>query len=541
MQLRDKVEIQIAERYTDLAIAAKMAVSLVEKRSYAEMTGIIEEMKAGLSDYAWIGFVSLSGEVKASTGDLLLGADVSAQPWFQEALEGPYLGDIHKALLLEKLINPEGEEPLRFIDVSVPLLDSEAQMLGVMGAHLDLRWVQEMRRSLLDGLRNRLDVDLLIANAEGELILGPERLKSSDFLSSILKGAANDGSGYVKAALPDGTEQLVGYSQLRQDSRYDNLDWTVMVYQPATSAFTPVVDLRNAIILAGIGTAVFFCLLAWLAAHRVTRPLLKLAREAKALNQGRLRKSITLRRDFAEVETLTRALRSLVDGLMAKETELTSLNASLERRVDARTLELESVNSALMEEMQLRENLYKEREDLITKLEHSANTDWLTGVGNRRYLFEAGELALKRAIRHKRSLSLLIFDVDHFKTINDSHGHGAGDEALRHLMRLAREALRDIDLLARIGGEEFVAVLEDADESQAAKVAERLRLSVASSPLDTHGRRIGMTVSVGVATMVDCQARNLEVLLAQADKALYEAKQSGRNRVVQVSRCSGDA
>jgi diguanylate cyclase len=537
LQLRDKVELQIAERYTDLAIAAKMSVSLLDGQRYAEMTDILEELQANFSDYAWIGFVSTSGEVMASAGGLLLGADVSQRPWFREGLKGAYLGDIHKALLLEKLINPHNEEPLRFIDVAVPVINSDGEKVGVMGAHLDLKWIQQMGRSLLDRLRTRLSIDLLIANTDGELILGADRLKSSEFLKKALATAANKDSGYFRAALPDGAQQLVGYSRLREDSRYDNLNWAVMVYKPVAKAFAPVVELRNAIILAGVGTAVFFCLLAWFAAHRLTRPLLKLAREAEALNQGRLRKSITLRNDFTEVETLTRALRRPVDGLVAKEQQLTALNVSLEQRVENRTLELESANEALRAEMGLREKLHEEREELVRKLEYSANTDALTGAVNRRYLFESGVIALKRASRHRRPLSVMMFDVDHFKKINDTYGHGVGDDALCHLVDLARQTLRDIDLLARIGGEEFAVVLEDADEDQAAAVAERLRKLVESTPMYTDGLVVDMRVSIGVTAMDSCQESSLEPLLARADKALYEAKRSGRNRIVRASAC----
>ncbi|MDX1633358.1 MAG: diguanylate cyclase [Marinobacter sp.] len=539
LQLRDKLELQLRERYFDMATAARMTTVLVETEQFQELTPILDQIKSNFDQYAWIGFVSPSGHVWAATGDMLVGKNVSERPWFQEALKGPFLGDVHKALLLQKLLEPDSEEPLRFIDVALPMKSRRGELLGVLGAHLDLRWVADLGQSLLEPLQSRLQSDLVITSDTGSMIIGPAELQGSAMLERIAtEAAASEDFGYTTKTADDGRQYLLGYTQLRDDRFYQSLDWVLMVRKPLDEAFAEAVALRNRILLAGAGVALVFCVLAWLTARRVSRPLLDLANEAEALNEGRLHTPITQRNDFEEVRVLTHGLRRLVVGLINKEKELTALNANLEQRVQGRTAELEAVNRQLRQEMDVRERLYQERRELVDKLEKTANTDALTGVSNRRHFFAAGEQALRRARRHERPLSAMMFDVDHFKSINDSYGHGVGDEALCHLVTLAGKALRDIDLLARIGGEEFVVVLEDADERQAAVAAERLRALVQAEALHSGNLTVSMTISIGVAAMSGDSDGTLEALLARADRALYQAKAEGRNRVVRESEMS---
>jgi diguanylate cyclase (GGDEF)-like protein len=159
-----------------------------------------------------------------------------------------------------------------------------------------------------------------------------------------------------------------------------------------------------------------------------------------------------------------------------------------------------------------------------------AVTDELTGLANRRRFMEVVELELKRAERFQSPLGLLLVDLDDFKLVNDRFGHGTGDEVLRALSDVFRESLRDVDLAARLGGEEFAVLLPETDYSGAAGVAERLRASLASLELDApEGERFGVTASFGVA--VYPEAQSADELLRTADAALYRAKAEGKNRV----------
>jgi diguanylate cyclase (GGDEF)-like protein len=164
------------------------------------------------------------------------------------------------------------------------------------------------------------------------------------------------------------------------------------------------------------------------------------------------------------------------------------------------------------------------------ELERVAYEDSLTGLANRRYFIAEAERAASRADRHGQLLSLLLFDLDHFKRINDEHGHQAGDDVLRRVAERTRKSLRKDDMPARWGGEEFVALLPLTGLQEATLVANRLRASIAATPVPTSAGPLAVTCSCGIA-----QRRPGEAILdfiARADAALYQAKHGGRNACV---------
>lgn len=166
------------------------------------------------------------------------------------------------------------------------------------------------------------------------------------------------------------------------------------------------------------------------------------------------------------------------------------------------------------------------------KLEELSTTDFLTGAFNRRYLFEIAETELKRHRRHNKNTSIMMIDVDHFKDINDRHGHSIGDRALRHLVQICRKNLRDEDIFARIGGEEFCVLLPETDASTAKDAAERLRQSIKNTPMELDEQLLRMTVSIGLSGISPDENDDINYWLEQADQALYHAKRNGRDQVV---------
>ncbi len=169
-----------------------------------------------------------------------------------------------------------------------------------------------------------------------------------------------------------------------------------------------------------------------------------------------------------------------------------------------------------------------------SELERSARIDYLTGVPNRRSLEESLKQAFSHMRRHRQSLALMIVDIDHFKRINDSLGHAAGDEALIHTVTRIREHIRNEDILSRIGGEEFVVVVPGADIDEGMRTAERIRHAFSDKPILLSAGVHAITVSIGVATLQANDTR-FDSLLLRADEALYEAKRNGRNQVVFAS------
>jgi diguanylate cyclase (GGDEF)-like protein len=178
-----------------------------------------------------------------------------------------------------------------------------------------------------------------------------------------------------------------------------------------------------------------------------------------------------------------------------------------------------------------REALELERDSLIERLREQSNTDFLTGLPNRRAFFTAAERDLAQARRHGIGVVLILLDVDSFKQFNDRLGHAAGDQALTEVAQTVRRAQRQGDLVARFGGEEFVLLLSHCDQDQGLRFAERLREAVANTPVATpSGEVMHLTVSLGLADSAH-HGLNIETLLSLADTAMYQAKEAGRNQV----------
>lgn len=170
-----------------------------------------------------------------------------------------------------------------------------------------------------------------------------------------------------------------------------------------------------------------------------------------------------------------------------------------------------------------------ERKDEEFKIRRLVSTDMLTGAMNRRAFFEQVAAVQARALRHRQALPLVMLDLDHFKALNDSHGHGVGDLALEAFAAICRECLRPYDLFARIGGEEFAVLLVDTSPDEAWAILERLRRAVEEISLEVDGEIIRFTVSLGLAILPP--DGNLDGAMGEADRALYRAKHEGRNRI----------
>jgi two-component system cell cycle response regulator len=182
---------------------------------------------------------------------------------------------------------------------------------------------------------------------------------------------------------------------------------------------------------------------------------------------------------------------------------------------------------------QIRRKRYQDR--LRSNLQESmtlAVTDSLTGLHNRRYFSSHADNAVAEARDGGKPVAVCLLDIDHFKVVNDTHGHGVGDEVLRQFAERVTHSVRGVDLAARYGGEEFVVLLPDTDLGVAVRVAERLRRGVASEPMmvSVDGGKIDVTCSIGVTACVP--GETAKDMLKRADDALYTAKRQGRNVVV---------
>lgn len=171
------------------------------------------------------------------------------------------------------------------------------------------------------------------------------------------------------------------------------------------------------------------------------------------------------------------------------------------------------------------------RKKIEEKLEHYALTDPLTDMPNRRNFFSTGHQELDRAERDRRPFSILLFDVDRFSEINDTYGHIVGDQVLQKLSSFIHSSLREMDLIARFGGDEFVILLPATGKNEAIQTAERLRSIVSELDISTNAGQVALTLCFGVATMALEHDTSLDSVLDRADRALYTAKQQGRNQI----------
>lgn len=187
-------------------------------------------------------------------------------------------------------------------------------------------------------------------------------------------------------------------------------------------------------------------------------------------------------------------------------------------------METVEVNQSLQAEI-------KRREELEVELKLQATTDPLTGLLNRRQYETLFRREQERVRRHAGKLSLCVTDLDHFKRINDEHGHDAGDQVLKYISDLFVETLRHTDIVGRFGGEEFILLLPDTDRDNALIVIDRLREKLQASALTVEGKEIRITATFAV-TEVTLEDKTIEDVIRRADKALYEGKAGGRNQVV---------
>jgi diguanylate cyclase (GGDEF)-like protein len=176
----------------------------------------------------------------------------------------------------------------------------------------------------------------------------------------------------------------------------------------------------------------------------------------------------------------------------------------------------------------------------VDKIKQVSDTDDLTGLYNMRAFSAVLQRAFKQSVRHGHAMSVIMADSDNLKNINDSHGHESGNRLLQHLVRCIRDELRGSDVVARFGGDEFVILLPETNRRGAHELAERIRKSVETSRFNVRGTDCSITLSLGIASYPD-DGGNLEVILDKADKAMYRAKQRGRNLVVAYETEDADA
>ena len=457
----------------------------------------------------WLGVADAQGIVQAASGNMLVGQNVSERPWFQAGIQNAHVGDVHPAKLLESLLPPSRNgDPYRFVDFSAPIRIGPTTV-GVLGVHGYWEWINEMIQTLMPAAAHAQQLEVFIFDKAGQLIHAPaEQQALLQKLGQTLPDpsfAKVPADGHNPGAPPvlrwvDDKKYLTAHTRMHARNAESDLGWHIVARMPVDIAFAEAEQAVQRALLGGLVAALIAAFLAWLAARRLSEDLDALARAARDLEAGKPGAEIPAAQSSREVRRLSSALRRMTHRLLAA-------NEAMEAQVQLRTQQLEDANR---------------------ELDLQARSDPLTGLLNRRGFDAQMTYALALARRSGRPLSLITLDVDHFKRINDTHGHDVGDEVLQRLAHTLAQRLRDSDVVARLGGEEFAALLPDTDLEGARAIAQALVDAQAALTDPVVGR---ITVSAGVSTLrgADDTAQRL---LRRGDEALYEAKGQGRNRVV---------
>lgn len=340
-QTADKLDRGMAERYREVSLMARRRTLRDSSIALDERRQVLSDMRETYGYYDWIGLTGLDGRVIVEARGLLEGVDVSQRPWFRNALDGVYVGDVHEAVKLAKLLPSENGEPRRFVDVAFPFTDLAGKTAGVLGVHLSWQWARDVERSIIAPVQARGRVQALIVSQQGVVLLGPPELQGKKIAPESLRSAQQKRTGYRVEQWDDGVSYLVGYGATIGRGIYPGLGWTVLVRQDVEDAYAPVRRLREQALWSGAALAVLFSVAGVLVARRITRPLGALAESAERLGRGEALQLVPNAKDYFEVQALSGTLNQLVGDLVRKQAELRDLNATLEQRVEERTRELE--------------------------------------------------------------------------------------------------------------------------------------------------------------------------------------------------------
>lgn len=498
--VRAQLDVELGERVREMRLFAHMDAALAndDNRDIRRLQ-FLDALKRANTDYAWIGVTDTNGRIAQAAGGLLTGVDVSGRNWFLEGRKGAFLGDVHEAKLLAKLVPSPDGEPLRFLDVAVPVIGDDGDYSGVVAAHLHSSWANRVvsaaaPQAQADGIK------IIVVDRTGTVIFGSADFRGLSLAGSqALRTAQGGGKGYATEDIAARGAYLVGFAPPMDIDQADSLGWIVMAAHPVRLAYAPVVDLRHAVVLIGITLATLGAIVTYLQVRRHIRPLEKLTAAARRIGIDPRNAQPPEVDGSIEILALSDAIKSLLRRLSGYEAEL---QANEER--------LQSLQADNAENKRL------------------ADTDPMTGAMNRRAFFRYAERACLDGTGAETPV-IAVLDIDHFKLVNDTYGHAAGDDVICAVARSIAEDIPVDGVLSRFGGEEFVVLLPSADLSIGQRFCEHIREKVATTPIRAGATNIWITVSVGVAQITPwC---DLGCTIDQADQALYVAKRGGRNRV----------
>lgn len=248
----DKLDIGIFERYKDIQVLSTLETLRDPLVSNDEKRELLDQLKVAYTDYAFIAITDTDGKVLVSAERLLEGENVSQRPWFIETMKGePFVGDVHEALLLAKLIPNLTGEPLRFVDVAFPLRDEQNNITGVLGTHLSWTWANEVRDSIVSVINESRDIDVFILSSNKDVLLGTNNYRESSINLESVNLALSGNAGSRVETWSDGVEYVTAYQPTNGYRAYEGIGWIVI----AREKFSPVEN-NTPIVVFGLGISI---------------------------------------------------------------------------------------------------------------------------------------------------------------------------------------------------------------------------------------------------------------------------------------------
>lgn len=506
-----RLETYVDERFRDVQDLASLgALGATWSGETAGIARSLDHLQSSVPEFAWVGFVSTTGAVIAASHDMLKGMSVAQLPWFPAGLTKASVEDVRDATLLTDLLPPTvSGEPHRFVDIAIPVKGPGGATEGVLAANLSWDWSSRIRDHLLSlSSSSRLN-SIWILRSDGRTLLGPpydSRPLPQDRIEQVRSG---EQPVFVD---PSGEETLTALVSASTGVLAD-LGWIVVVRRPLRIAMAEANQITLIILGVGLLLATLGTVAAYYLAAQLTGPLAQLTKQVDQLGRDPGLMTTGHQGGSTDVRHLSSAVRSLLRRAGSAEyarEEAERANLTIQQILDERTRTLG---------------------EHISALKIQADTDSLTQLLNRRAFLAVAADAMDYFRRYDRQIGILIIDIDLFKRVNDSFGHGAGDEVIKAVGSAIKTSVRATDKVARFGGEEFVVLIRETDLPNANMLAERIRKQIADTNVVSHNdQSIKMTASIGLA-LAKHGDRDIADVIERADQALYLAKTTGRNRV----------
>jgi diguanylate cyclase (GGDEF)-like protein len=491
-QMADKMDAYMWSRSGEIYTLSQLE-ALHNFEEPASIQKLLDQLKLNFPSFAWIGLMDETGTVIASTDGILKGVDISERPVFMEGIKGKFIGDVHEAVLLAKLLpNPTGEA-MKFVDVSIPIISDGGSVKGVLAAHLSWTWAKEVEKSVLEPLKDRENTEMFVVSSKDNVILlGKEDMIGTKLGIDGMNSIKEKKNFWAIETWDDGKEYLTGYALENGYMNYEGLGWTIVVRKPLQLAYRNVWELQIFIIIVGCSLALLFSIAIWFFAGKISKPIYRISKAAENIRLGQ-QVQIPQIVGIKEIEELSLSLRELLSNLMRSETAL-------------------------------------------DRMESVAHHDHLTGLPNRTGLERYLENAIHVTGIKDKVLTILCLDLDGFKGVNDTYGHNVGDILLQSVAEKLLKVIREDEIAARLGGDEFIIVLNtnlDNATQVGKQVANRI-IEELNSPFMIDNQVIKIGCSVGIAM---CNQNNdINNALKLADEALYNSKCGGKNRATVYNR-----